>query len=200
MNMPDVETDLILASASPRRQELLVQIGVRFTVQPMNIDESVQPGELPDTYVRRMALEKAQAGWQRVGQSAELPVLGADTAVILDDEILGKPENEADAVRMLLALSGREHQVISGVALVNAQTQRVQSVTTQVRFRTLTKSDCLRYWQTGEPADKAGAYGIQGFAAIFIDGIEGSYSSVVGLPLAETADMLEQVGVPVWGA
>ena len=197
--MSDPKVDLILASASPRRQELLAQIGVCFKVQPMDIDESVHSGEAPAAYVQRMAQEKAEAGWQRLGQAAELPVLGADTAVILDQTILGKPTDQDDAVAMLLALSGRSHQVISGVAVMTEQHQLVTTVTTEVHFRTLTRAQCIRYWQTGEPADKAGGYGIQGLAATFISGIEGSYSAVVGLPLAETADMLEQVQVPVWG-
>jgi len=190
--------DLILASASPRRRELLTQIGVGFSVHPLDIDESVQPGETPEAYVARMAREKAEAGWQQFGQSTGLPVLGADTAVIVDQQIMGKPRDRADAIRMLQQLSGREHQVISGVALVSNQGVEVQTVATKVRFRTLSEQECQAYWETGEPADKAGGYGIQGLAAAFITGIEGSYSSVVGLPLAETAGLLQRAGVAIW--
>ncbi|MCP8687889.1 Maf family protein [Marinobacterium sedimentorum] len=189
-------TSLILASASPRRSELLTQIGVAFEVCAPHLPEQLLPGEAPQSYVRRLALEKAQAGFEQGG--ARCPALGSDTAVVCGDEILGKPGDEEDAVRMLLLLSGRRHQVMTGVALVDEHRAEARVVTTEVEFRVLDEAQCRRYWASGEPLDKAGAYAIQGLGAVFVTAINGSYSSVVGLPLAETAQLLTQFGVPLW--
>lgn len=188
--------ELILASASPRRKELLSQIGVRFGVQPVDICEAVKPGELPVDYVARLAVEKAKACFRQT--DASLPVLGSDTTVVLGGRILGKPTDEKNAVETLLALSGKKHEVLTAVAVVNAEQTLYSVVKTTVKFKTLTKPLCQKYWQTGEPVDKAGSYGIQGLGAVFVEKIHGSYSSVVGLPLAETAALLESVGVDIW--
>ena len=188
--------DLILASASPRRSELLQQIGVRFVVAAEDIDESQRPAEEAVEYVARLALEKAQAGYRR--SDTELPVLGADTIVLCQGKIFGKPGDTDEAIAMLQALSGATHQVVSGVAVVNAQRSEVVVSKTSVTFRTISPQDCLKYWQTGEPKGKAGAYAIQGLGAIFVAHLEGSYSGVVGLPLLETQHLLEKFNVPIW--
>lgn len=188
--------DLILASASPRRSDLLQQIGVRFVVAAEDIDESRRPAEQAVEYVGRLALEKAQAGYRR--SDTELPVLGADTIVLCQGEIFGKPANADEAIAMLQALSGATHQVLSGVAIVNAHKSELVVAKTSVTFRTISLQDCLTYWQTGEPAGKAGAYAIQGFGATFVAHLEGSYSGVVGLPLLETQQLLEIFNVPIW--
>jgi septum formation protein len=186
---------LILASASPRRRELLQQIGVQFRVQVADIDETPQARETPAAYVARLALGKAQ---KVAAANPGCVVLGSDTTVVLDDEILGKPENDADAARMLAALAGRRHQVMTAVALVQDDQQRVQTVITNVHFTSLSAAQITAYVATGEPADKAGAYGIQGLGAVLVDAIEGSYSNVVGLPLTETAAMLQEFNIPIW--
>lgn len=186
---------LILASASPRRRELLAQIGVRFECQSADIDESIRDAEPPAEYVSRLALEKARA---IVVQAADVWVLGSDTSVVCDQQILGKPCNKEEAVAMLQQLSGRQHQVLTAVALVQGERQRSLLVSTDVVFRSLSLSECERYWETGEPCDKAGGYAIQGLGAVFVERIEGSYSAVVGLPLLETAQLLQQLGVPIW--
>lgn len=187
---------LVLASASPRRKELLAQIGVQFDVSPVDICEDVKPGEQPVPYVKRVALAKAQAGYDKVEQ--QQAVLGADTTVVLDGNIIGKPQNKTDAVNILMSLSGRTHQVITAVAVVCREQIYSCVVTTHVKFRTLSREECDRYWETGEPTDKAGSYGIQGLGAIFVDSIEGSYSAVVGLPLSETAELLKLADVEIW--
>lgn len=171
------------------------QIGVEFEVRVTPVDETPLPAEDPAAYVRRLAIIKAQASVQA---DDTRPVLGADTTVVCDGQILGKPENLADAQRILGMLSGRAHQVMTAIALV--QGERVQSdvVVTDVVFRALNNEEIARYWATGEPCDKAGAYGIQGKGAVFVARIEGSYSAVVGLPLAETAALLTKSGVPLW--
>lgn len=189
-------SDLILASASPRRRELLQQIGVRFDVQPVDIPEVKRPDESAVDFVKRLAVEKATAGWERSAQN--LPVLGSDTVVVLDDQVMGKPRDRDDGIAMLQALSGREHQVMTALAIVNNEQTQVRAVSTRVQFKELSEALCLRYWETGEPADKAGGYGIQGLGAVFVAGISGSYSSVVGLPLTETADLLNLFKVPFW--
>ncbi|WP_271273423.1 Maf family protein [Aliamphritea hakodatensis] len=189
-------SDLILASASPRRRELLQQIGVRFDVQPVDIPEVKRPDESADDFVKRLAVEKATAGWERSGRN--LPVLGSDTVVVLDDQVMGKPRNREHGIAMLQALSGREHQVMTALAIVNNEQTQVRAVSTRVQFKELSDELCLRYWETGEPADKAGGYGIQGLGAVFVASMSGSYSSVVGLPLAETADLLNVFKVPFW--
>ena len=187
---------LYLASGSPRRRELLTQIGVPFSVVSAPIDETPLPDESAPAYVERLARAKAAAGLASVEGTAV--VLGADTAVVLDGRILGKPESREDALAMLADLSGREHQVLTAVALTDGQ--RVQSlcVTSQVRFRAISDDEAQRYWASGEPADKAGGYAIQGLGAVFVTGLSGSYSAVVGLPLSETADLLGQFGVACW--
>jgi septum formation protein len=189
---------LYLASASPRRRELLTQIGVPFASISAAIDETPLPGEPADAYVERLALAKAAAGLASLPETDDALVLGADTSVVLDGRILGKPESRAQALDMLLALSGREHQVLTAVALAGHKGSAVRCVASRVRFRQLSEAEALAYWQTGEPADKAGGYAIQGLAAIFVSRIEGSYSGVVGLPLCETAQMLAEFGIRCW--
>ena len=186
---------MILASGSPRRRELLQQIGVYFSVQPADIDETPMADENAVAYVERMALEKARVVAQ---QNPDELVLGSDTSVILNGEILGKPVSKGEARETLGRLSGQTHEVLSAVALVRGVTERVISVATKVRFRVLSDDEIRRYVDTGEPEDKAGSYGIQGKGAILVAGIEGSYSNVVGLPLTETAALLNEFDVPVW--
>jgi len=189
-------SDIILASASPRRSELLEQIGVRFTILATDIDESRLNNESPDDYVSRLALEKSRAGFSR--QDKALPSLGADTIVVCERQIFGKPKDQADAAAMLMALSGKVHTVMSAVAVSQGPCSSSRLAKTLVRFRTISKSECQTYWQTGEPQGKAGGYAIQGRGAIFVDHIEGSYSAVVGLPLSETAEILGEFGIPLW--
>jgi|TARA_Y100000589_G_scaffold34626_1_gene28922 septum formation protein len=191
---------IYLASASPRRRELLQQIGVRFTVMSAAVDETVQPGEAALDYVCRLAQSKADAVFSRIqieGQP-QRPVLGADTSVVLGDNILGKPADEAAAVAMLMELSGQTHQVITAVALVDELNSQLVYSSTEVRFRSIVESEARAYWNTGEPADKAGGYGIQGFGAVFVESLQGSYSGVVGLPLYETANLLKHARVRLW--
>jgi len=184
---------LVLASASPRRQELLQQIGVSFTVSPVDIDESPLMDESPATYVERMALEKARAGWE--ASNKILPVLGSDTAVVIDEQILGKPRDRADGIEMLQQLSGRDHTVMTAVALVREQETGIRLSESRVVFSDIPYEELIRYWESGEPADKAGAYAIQGKAAVFIRRLEGSFSGVMGLPLNETAELLTNSGI-----
>jgi len=188
---------LRLASASPRRQELLAQIGVPHAVAVADVDEAVQAGEAVTAYVERVARAKAEAIWQRL---QDLPVLGADTTVVLDGLSLGKPRDRAHGLAMLEHLAGREHQVLTAVALVTtAGTQCLTSLST-VRMRTSSAQERARYWDTGEPCDKAGGYAIQGLGAVFIESLQGSYSGVMGLPLFETAQLLARASVPCWSA
>lgn len=182
---------LVLASQSPRRQELLAQLGYAFTVQPADIDETPISGELPAAYVRRMAAEKAMA--IASGLEQDCLVLGSDTAVIVDEDILGKPVSRADAVVMLQRLAGREHQVLSSACLVDvasAACTEALSLNT-IRFAPLSLADIEAYLDCGESMDKAGSYAIQGRAASFVEHLEGSYSGVMGLPLYETAQLLK---------
>ena len=187
--------DIVLASASPRRRELLQQIGVRCQVMPVDIDESPLADETPADYVSRLAREKAEAAVNLLGSDNPQPVLGADTIVELQGELLGKPADSGQAVEMLTRLSGTTHQVHTAVAMVchNATHQRLQS--SRVTFAALTEAQIRAYVDTGEPLDKAGAYGIQGAAAAFIRHLDGSFSSVMGLPLFETAELLAQCGI-----
>lgn len=189
---------LYLASGSPRRRELLTQIGVPFITLSAAIDESPLPNEPAHGYVERLALEKARAGFATLALADDAVVLGADTAVVRDGQILGKPQDRAEALAMLASLSGREHQVLTAVALVSATRSSAQVVTSQVRFRPLQPGEAEAYWASGEPQDKAGSYGIQGLAAIFVSQLQGSYSAVVGLPLCETAQMLNEFAIPCW--
>ena len=188
--MPTPAPDFYLASASPRRRELLAQLRYRFAALQVDIDETPQP--------LRLAGQKAASGARLVELRDPRPVLGADTAVSVDGRILGKPATRDEAVAMLSLLSGREHQVLTGVALLQGgRLDTAQSATTVV-FRPVTVAEMRRYWDTGEPRDKAGGYAIQGLAAAFVERIEGSYSGVVGLPLFETARLLQDSGISGW--
>lgn len=193
--MPSVNQDFIyLASASARRRELLDQIGIRYHTHPVQIDESRRADEPPPDYVRRLALDKARAAWWAVAGKGPRPVLAADTAVVLDDEVFGQPRDRAHALAMLERLSGRTHEVLTAVAVkLGAQEESVLS-TSRVSFRELDAAEREAYWRSGEPVGKAGAYAVQGRAAIFISALHGSYSGVMGLPLFETARLLEAVG------
>ncbi len=192
---------LILASASPRRRDLLEQVGYRFEVHPAHIPEDPLPGEDPITYVTRLARQKAEAVYRELASSTaqgkispadqSLVVLGADTTVTVEGTILAKPEDAADAARMLRLLSGRSHRVITGVALVSAERAEVAAEVTSVHFLPLSEADIAAYVATGEPMDKAGAYGIQGRAARWIPRIEGCYFNVMGLPLALVCSLLD---------
>lgn len=178
---------LILASASPRRRELLAQAGLRFDVLPANIDETRRSGEAPGDYVQRLALEKAQTIHALHPRAV---VLGADTTVVLDGEVLNKPVDLADAERMLRSLAGRSHQVHTGVAVVSSLVQKQHLETTTVFFDAIAEADLQQYLASGDSLDKAGAYGIQGYAARWIGRIEGDFFNVVGLPLAATVRLL----------
>ena len=188
---------LRLASASPRRQELLAQIGVPHAVAVADVDEAVQAGEAVTAYVERVARAKAEAIWQRL---QDLPVLGADTTVVLDGLSLGKPRDRAHGLAMLAQLAGREHQVLTAVALVTTAGTHCLTSLSSVRMRRSSPQERARYWDTGEPRDKAGGYAIQGLGAVFIESLHGSYSGVMGLPLFETAQLLARASVPCWSA
>lgn len=188
--------DLFLASSSPRRRQLLAQLGIRFSLLPIQINEAQRTGEAAADYVRRLALDKARAGWASLGDSPSRPVLGADTAVIVDGEIMGKPQDRNHGLEMLQRLSGRSHQVLSAVALVDRR-EAVRISRSSVTFCSLSAADREAYWASGEPRDKAGGYAIQGLAAMFITRLEGSYSGVMGLPLYETAELLQEFGINV---
>jgi septum formation protein len=196
VKQPAARPVLRLASASPRRRQLLDLIGVPHVVTPADIDETPQAAERADRYVVRLAREKAAAVF---ASRKDLPVLGADTTVVVDDEILGKPEGEADAVAMLGKLSGRTHVVHTGIALYAPDGREYFGIsTTQVQFAHLTAEQMHAYWAAGEPQGKAGGYAIQGLGAVFVSNIAGSYTGVMGLPLYETAEMLHAAGIPVW--
>lgn len=186
---------LRLASASPRRRQLLDLVGVPHVVTPADIDETPHPEEAAGDYVLRLAREKARAVWAR---HQDLPVLAADTTVVVDGEILGKPESADDARSMLRKLSDRAHFVHTGVALHTKHGLEVQLSTTEVEFAELTDEMIAAYWNSGEPQGKAGAYAIQGLGAVFVADIAGSYTGVMGLPLFETAELLRYAGIPVW--
>ena len=181
---------LYLASASPRRRELLALLDYPFTVLSVDVEEQRRPEERPQDYVQRLARDKSQAGW--LACRGEKPVLGADTIVVFEQEVLEKPRDFADAQRILQLLSGNTHTVMTAVALSSEQGCEVVLVNSQVTFRKLTPEEISRYWQTGEPADKAGAYGIQGIGGKFVSHLSGSYSAVVGLPLLETDLLLQK--------
>ncbi|MDD2722447.1 MAG: Maf family protein [Methylovulum sp.] len=185
-------TQLILASASPRRRELLDQICINYHVCPVDIDETPLPDEAPLAYVQRMAAEKSAAGVAQYG--AQLPVLAADTTVVLLGRIMGKPRDKDDALEMLRSLSGNRHQVFTSVSLRGRQHGEAVSIT-EVTFRCLTDAEIVAYWESGEPQDKAGAYAIQGRGGVFVESITGSFSGVVGLPVFETAQLLAQQGI-----
>ncbi len=180
---------IILASRSPRRRELLEQIGVEHEVIDIDINESWNENEMPEDYVCRIAIEKARAGKALLKKN--IPVLAADTAVVLDGEILGKAENRNDAITMLTRLSGKTHEVLSAVTVINTQEQTKISIS-KVTFKSLSKKEIENYCNTDEPIGKAGGYAIQGKAAVFIERLEGSYSGVMGLPLFETQQLLDR--------
>jgi septum formation protein len=189
---------LYLASGSPRRRELLTQIGVPFTAISADIDETPLSHESPSAYVERLARGKAEAGHGAVVSGDSFCVLGADTAVVLDGKILGKPVDEAQACAMLKMLSGHEHLVLTAIAVLDGERCESRVVTSRVRFRDISPEEAVAYWASGEPRDKAGGYGIQGLGAVFVAGLNGSYSAVVGLPLCETAELLGHFGIPCW--
>ena len=195
-------TDLFLASQSPRRSELLTQVGIPFTVFAVNVDETTLPNEKADEYVIRLAKEKALAGWSQLKKEGAA-VLGSDTAVVIDGKILGKPANHAEAKKMLALLSGNTHQVMTAVALARQSEDILHSELTSslsvsdVTFKKLSDVEIERYVKSGECDDKAGSYGIQGKAAIFITHLSGSYSGVMGLPLYETVELLKNAGIGI---
>lgn len=191
--MTDNSPVLHLASRSPRRAEMLRLLGVRFVLVDVEVDERRQAGEPPADYVRRVAADKARAGSAALGAGAV--VLAADTTVVVDGEIFGKPRDEADAVDMLTRLSGRWHEVLTAVVVAVDGHHHIEVVKSRVEFRVLDVATISAYWRSGEPADKAGAYGIQGLGGALIKRIDGSYGAVVGLPLCETVGLLERVGV-----
>jgi septum formation protein len=192
---------IYLASASPRRSALLTQIGVTHEVRPVDIDESPRPGEAPANYVTRLASAKAHTLWSKLDESTACVVIGSDTSVVIDNEILGKPTDRDEGIGMLNRLSGRRHEVFTAVAVQSAAGLAQRLSVSQVTFRSLDRHECESYWNSGEPHDKAGGYAVQGLAAAFIERIEGSYSGIMGLPLFETAQLLSVVGVaPLAGA
>ncbi len=188
---------LILASASPRRRELLAQIGVSFTVVAQDIDESIKPGETANHLVARLAAGKAQAALNLQANFSGV-VLGSDTVVVQAENILGKPESEEDACAMLAILSDKEHRVLTSVCVADQLKKHTLISETFVRCRAISSSEAHAYWQSGEPQGKAGAYAIQGLGAVFVQSISGSYSGVMGLPLFETAELLGKFGIPCW--
>lgn len=187
---------LYLASQSPRRRELLSQIGVLYDVISVSVPEQHESGEPPEDYVSRLAASKSSAGWEASRRDA--PVLGADTIVVADERILEKPRDREEAIAMLLELSGREHRVLTAVAVTSNQGQSGVISQSKVHFRDISREEAERYWDSGEPEDKAGGYAIQGFGAVFVASLQGSYSGVVGLPLMETQAILAEHGVAVW--
>jgi len=190
---------LILASKSPRRRQLLQQLGYQFYCENADIDESVLPLENAEDYVQRVAITKAKtvAGSldKTVTGSLNQIVLAADTSVVVDGVILGKPLNFDDCQRMLMLLSNRQHQVLTAIAAIQQNNLKTKLITTNVIFKALSNQEIRQYWQTGEPQDKAGSYGIQGIAGQFVKSIQGSYSAVVGLPLYETVGILSEFGL-----
>ena len=187
------EPRLTLASRSPRRSEILTAIGIPFDVRAADVDEARLDGEAPVDMVVRLALQKART----VAPDVSRPVLGADTAVVLGEQLFGKPEDEDDAVRMLMALAGHKHEVATGVALVTNEIELTALSITEVQFRDIGRDEARRYWHSGEPRDKAGAYAIQGRGGVFVEAIMGSFTGVVGLPVYETAGLLAQAGIEI---
>ena len=186
------DAQFILASASPRRADLLRSVGLKFLIEPVDIDESINPGEEPRDYVRRMARSKA------AHICSDLAVLGADTIVLVDGEVLGKPLDRGQAISFLNTLSGREHEVVTAVVISLRRRIEIAVVATKVHFRNLKSGEASRYWDTGEPFDKAGGYGLRGVGGIFVEKVIGSYSAVIGLPLVETEGLLSSFGVDTW--
>ena len=192
---PDI---VYLASASPRRRELLRQLGVEFRVLSPEVDERLQPDERPDAYVLRLAAMKARAVWEGLAAAGRAPVLAADTTVFAGGEVLGKPAGRDDAIRMLTRLSGVTHVVLTGIALIDEHGLQQRLSRSEVTFRAIDAAEAVAYWDTGEPCDKAGGYAIQGFGAGFVRHLSGSFSGVMGLPLFETAALLREARVPLW--
>ena len=186
---------ICLASMSPRRRELLAQIGVPHTISAAHVDETLLPGEVPADYVARLARLKAITVRER---GEPLPVLAADTTVVLEGSVYGKPAGRAEGLAMLEALAGRTHQVLTAVALAREQGIALRVNCSSVRFRNIERAEIEAYWDTGEPRDKAGGYAIQGYGAVFITALSGSFSGVMGLPLFETAELLRDAGIPYW--
>lgn len=189
---------ILLASASERRSRLLAQIGVRHRIQATQIDEAPLAGESPAAYVARLAAGKARAAVETAGDRPDCPVLAADTTVVLDGSIFGKPADEVECIAMLSVLAGRRHEVLTAVALGHDGQVAETLATSHVTFRAIDVAECRRYWATGEPAGKAGAYAIQGLGAVFVRSLEGSFSNVMGLPLFETSALLDAAGVRRW--
>lgn len=196
MNTP---AQIFLASRSPRRRQLLDQIGVRYAVLDVDVAEQVGADEAPADYVQRVALAKARAGWRDPARTRPAPVLGADTEVVADGQVLGKPADREHGLELLRLLSGAEHEVISTVAVVQDDRAEWLSSRSRVWFRSLSSAERVAYWDSGEPWGKAGAYAIQGLAAAFIERLDGSYSGVMGLPLFETCRLLARFGIDVLG-
>ncbi|HIB83305.1 MAG TPA: septum formation inhibitor Maf [Chromatiaceae bacterium] len=188
------DSRLVLASKSPRRRELLRQLDITYDCVAIDVDESLRDGESAIDFVRRLAMEKAHTGWQIQKTELARPTLGADTIVVVDGAILGKPRGKDDALRMMSILSGRTHQVMSAVAMV-ANDSALRLSISEVGMRSTTDAEREAYWDSGEPADKAGAYAIQGLAAMFVERLHGSYSGVMGLPLFETVDLLSRFSI-----
>ncbi len=199
MSNPFSNIDVILASASPRRAELLRQIGIRFAVRPADINESQGQSESAEIYVQRLAREKAEIVCNQGGIFG-LPVLGADTIVVIDDRIFSKPNDRTQAITTFRALSGRTHRVLSAIAVADKDHTEIRLSETSVTFRKIKEQEYEHYWSTDEPRDKAGAYAIQGFGAVFVERITGSYSGVVGLPLMQTFELFERFNIACWNA
>jgi len=195
---PAANAEVYLASRSQRRRALLEQIAVRYTVLDVAVDESRRSGLQPADQAQQLARDKAQAGWQAPERIRNLPVLGADTLIEYRGEVFGKPHDRDHALRILARLSGQTHWVHTGIALCAQQRCESAVSRTQVTLRSSTKAERLAYWYSGEPADKAGAYAIQGLGAVFVEAIQGSYSGVVGLPLCETAQLLRRFGIDLF--
>lgn len=192
--MPYLFESIILASASPRRREILSQMGVAHSLAEHSVDEVAQSGEAAIDFVQRLALEKALSVQSSNPHNA-LPILGSDTIVVCGELILGKPVDQTDALRMLALLSGRRHQVFSAVAMCYGERQQVVLSRSDVTFKSLSEQECQRYWLSGEPVGKAGAYAIQGLGGMFVSALTGSFSGVMGLPVFETAQLLNDFGV-----
>lgn len=195
MSLTSADPVVCLASVSPRRRELLAQIGVPHTVVAAHVDESLLAGESPREYVARLARLKATTVR---GRGEALPVLAADTSVVLDGIVYGKPADRAEGLAMLEALAGRTHEVLTAVALANERGVALRVNSSSVRFRAIERAELEAYWETGEPRDKAGGYAIQGYGAVFVAGLSGSYSGVMGLPLDEAAELLRAAGIRYW--
>lgn len=195
MRLNSSPLSIYLASKSSRRLQLLEQIGVKAQIIDPNVPEVANPNESPLAYANRLAITKAQSGWIHPDRMLNIPVIGADTIVVCDQQMIGKPINKEDGMAILKQLSGRTHQVITAVAIVHENKMKQAVVESKVTFTELTDQEMESYWNTGEPCDKAGAYAIQGKAAMFISNLTGSYSGVVGLPLFETAALMREFNV-----